>query len=358
VKPDPRLRAALEPAWSELREQRLLGRIVEARRQRARAVRRSALIAAGVATACAAAGLVIALRRPSPGSVAATAAAAPGTSRLTLVDGSEAVLASNGDVQIEEQSTGRVQLRQRAGSARYVVRHDPARDFVVSAEGVTVRVRGTIFSVNVRPDAVEIGVERGRVEIADRWRTRDLVAGEALSVPVHRPDDGAEPATAPPTLAPPAAAEAPASRPPARATATPAARASAAAPPAAAVLLERADAARATGRGDDAAHALEAFVAAYPRDRRLAAALFTLGRVERSRGRAEAAAAAFERCGRTRPAGPLADDALAEAAQAWHAAGAAANAGADARAYLRAHPGGIHAAAMRALAGSDASARR
>ncbi|MFL5307403.1 MAG: tetratricopeptide repeat protein, partial [Polyangia bacterium] len=115
-------------------------------------------------------------------------------------------------------------------------------------------------------------------------------------------------------------------------------------------LLARADAARAAGRSDEAARALESFVTAHPRDPRAAAALFTLGRVEAARGRWQAAAAAFDRSATARTGGPLADDALAEGAQAWHAAGVVDRARADARAYLAAHPGGLHAPAMRRLA--------
>ncbi|HXU62635.1 MAG TPA: FecR domain-containing protein [Polyangia bacterium] len=329
--PDPKLRAALEPAWSELREQRLLGRIAEGRRQRAGRQRRT-LLAVGAAALCGVAAVaVVGLRHRAP---VAAGRAAPGAPHLTLADGSEATLASDGNVQVEEQTLTRVKLRQRAGSARYVVKHDPGRDFVVRAEDVTIRVRGTIFSVELRGDTVAVTVERGRVEVSDRLRARELVAGESLSLPAYGP--AAPPAPA--EEAPPAAAPVPAAAP------------HGAAHPAGADLLARADAARAAGRPGEAARALEAFVATHPADPRTVAALFTLGRVESARGQWEAAAQAFDRCVSARAQGPLADDALAEGAQAWQAAGVAARARADARAYLAAHPDGLHAAAMRRLA--------
>ena len=336
MKPDPRLRAALEPVWSEVREQRLLGRIAEARRQKDHARRRRALLLAGGFTVASAAGILLfALHRAErPRGVQSVAAAAGVASRLTLADGSEATLTPDGNVQIEEQSPARVRLRQRAGGARYVVAHNPARDFVVATAGVTIRVRGTIFSVAIRPGAVEIAVERGRVEITDRLRTRDLVAGESLSV--------STPASAAGNEEPPAA-QAPEPEP---ATAAPVRGAR----PSASELLARADAARADGRPADATRALEAFIAGYPRERRVPATLFTLGRVEKARGRAKEAAAAFDHCVQARPDGPLADDALAEAAQSWRVAGVAERSRADARAYLAAHPNGLHAAAMRELA--------
>lgn len=331
--PDPKLRAALEPAWSELREQRLLGRIAEGRRQRAGRQRRRTLLAVGAVALCGVATVaVVGLRHRAP---VTAGRAAPGTPHLTLADGSEATLTSDGSVQVEEQTLTRVKLRQRAGSARYVVRHDPARDFVVRAEGVTIRVRGTIFSVELRGDTVAVTVERGRVEVSDRLRARELVAGESLTLPAHGP-------AAPPEEARPAAAPVPAAVAP-----------HGPAHPAAVDLLARADAARAAGRPGEAARALEAFVAAHPADPRAIAALFTLGRVESARGQWQAAAQAFDRCASARAQGPLADDALAEGAQAWQAAGVAARARADARAYLAAHPDGLHAAAMRRLANDE-----
>ena len=338
MKPDPRLRAALEPVWSEVREQRLLGRIAEARRQQGQARRRRALLAGGFTVAAAAGVLLFALHRAErPEAVVTQTAGA--ASRLTLADGSEATLTADGNVQIEEQSPARVRLRQRTGGARYVVAHNPARDFVVATAGVTIRVRGTIFSVTVRPSAVEIAVERGRVEIADRLRTRDLVAGESLSVSTPGSEAASEVPAAAPALQPAPAAPQPAREPSARGTR-----------PSASELLARADEARATGRSADATRALEAFIAGYPRERRIPATLFTLGRVENARGRSKEAAAAFDRCVQARPDGPLADDALAQAAQSWHVAGVADRSRADARAYLDAHPNGLHAAAMRELA--------
>jgi transmembrane sensor len=116
-------------------------------------------------------------------------------------------------------------------------------------------------------------------------------------------------------------------------------------------LLAEADAARAEGRLDDASRALASIAAEFPRDDRAPSALFTLGRIERRRGRPLDAAEAFSRCAELAPRGPLAEDALAEAARAYADGGNAARAQALAARYLATHPEGTYAARMRALLG-------
>jgi transmembrane sensor len=91
-------------------------------------------------------------------------------------------------------------------------------------------------------------------------------------------------------------------------------------------------------------------IASYPGDPRLASALFTLGRVERARGKHAAAAEAFARCHKVAPHGSLAEDALAEEAVSWRSAGDGARAKAAAQRYMKLHPGGAHAARMMPLA--------
>src|SRR4051812_2958116 len=99
-----RVRAAMEPAWNELREQRVLGRVLEGRRQHA-ATRRRQKLGGAVLTAVAAAVLVGVFARgrrtPAGGLGAPTVATAPGhgandahgvpgaqPARLRFVDGS------------------------------------------------------------------------------------------------------------------------------------------------------------------------------------------------------------------------------------------------------------------------------
>jgi transmembrane sensor len=84
----------------------------------------------------------------------------------------------------------------------------------------------------------------------------------------------------------------------------------------------------------------------YPDDRRAALAWFTLGKVERGRDRAADGATAFRTSFALAPDGPLGEDALAEEAAAWAAAGEPAEARATAEQYLRRFPNGTHAARM------------
>src|SRR6185437_1228750 len=113
------------PSWNDVREQRVLGRIVEGRKQRGSRARGLALAAASL---CASGGVVAwqELHRPAVAVVPESHA-----SEVTLADGSEAILGAGGKVEIEEQEPARVALRQRAGSARYVVKPDPSREFEV-----------------------------------------------------------------------------------------------------------------------------------------------------------------------------------------------------------------------------------
>jgi transmembrane sensor len=332
------IRKELEPPWNDLREQRVLGRIQEARRRRV--PRRNLVIGGSLAFAVACAVLVaFALRHPvgptTTGAGGASAMAEPGEApaheqRMMLADGSQALLVRDADVQIKEQNPHLVHIAQQRGQVRYEVRPDPSREFVVFAPAATVRVRGTIFTVDVESDHVEVRVERGKVEVDDGTRTRELVVGESLGIPLRPPslteDSGqpSEPAVSPTPSSPNGG-------------------------PTFSDLLAKADDARATGRQDDAAKALQTLLATYPRDPRAPNALFTLGKVERARQHQRASAEAFDRCWRSAPNGPLAQDATAEAATSWANAGSLDAAKADARRYLDLWPDGIQATAMHAI---------
>ena len=323
-------KARRDAPWDDLRERRVLARVLAEQKRPSKAPRYAMGAIAAIVAAAAIVFLVVRMRAPAT----PLATSAPAEQTMVLADGSQAVMLRDAGVQIEEQSKDRVRIAQARGAVRYEVRHDPAREFIVRAAGTTVCVRGTVFVVDVAGDSVEVRVDRGRVEVDDGTRTRDLVAGEVLRVPAR-----AQIVTSP-DPEPNDSASQPSARP------TPSASP---APPTAAELQSKADAARLSGNLGDAASALETLIARYPRDGRVPAALFSLGRVERARGRHAASAQAFERCARS--GGALAQDALAEAAASWSSAGATDAARADATAYLARYPNGPHAARMKAIAG-------
>lgn len=327
-------------SWDDLRERHVLSstlQVWQVGQRRRKRVRLLAVAAMG-ATALIIAGRLwwrgsdVAPGRPVSEPVATLRqrpAAAPmpaPPSRLTLPDGSVAVMTDGGAITLHEGSRPgeRLVVRQSAGRVRYEVRHDPTRSFVVSAGGVDVRVVGTVFWVALRGDQVRVSVDEGVVRVEDGSRHVILHAGDDLTTR-RRPMPPARPMRAPASPAPSRA------QPPSM---TP---------------LAAADAARKAGNLDEAVSLLRSFIEESPGDPRVPSALFNLGSVEMRRGRAAEAAAAFRRCRDARPNGSLAEDAAAEEAQAWHAAADARRAQEAAIFYLRTHPRGTHARAMQEL---------
>ena len=388
MQPADRMRLRTEiapPPWDELREQRVLARILEHRRATLagsgstpaghassqpparlpwRLPSRSATSGLAAAALCAVLALVFvgrgrlfpsASKTLANGTVAATGttAPAPAASILALVDGSQIHLLRDAEVKVDEERPEVVRIAQTHGVVRYEVSHDPSREFTVHAAGTTVRVRGTVFTVDVRDSAVEVRVERGRVEVDDGARKHELVAGEALEVASGAAAKAALDAAVDPGSPsveldePPAGTGSPA----APSSASPAPGAGAAALPSAASLQAGADAERLSGRNAEAAADLEKLVRLYPTDPRVPNVLFTLGRVERARGNLAASARAFDRCFKAAPGGPLAEDAFAETAVSWSGARRTAEARAQASDYLTRWPAGPNAARMRGLLG-------
>ncbi|MEZ4446614.1 MAG: FecR domain-containing protein [Polyangiaceae bacterium] len=293
------------------------------------------------ALAAVAAALVLMLLRPTGEPVVAEDAAG---SALKYTDGSRSLLSEGAEVSVVDDRPALVEVRQTAGRVRYEITRRPERRFVVGARGVVVTVLGTIFDVDVQGDVVEVRVERGRVRVEHNGTQLELTKGQVTRIVAPDQATAAHARRAPaPEATPPAPPEEPSPAP-----AEQAHGGGAPSVPDAAELMRRADAARGAGRLDEAAATLRLLVSLHPRDRRVTLALFTLGRVERERGQHEAAARAFESCG-----GGLRGDAFAEAASSWAAAGQPARARAAAQRYLAAHPQGVHAEQMRALAGGS-----
>lgn len=159
---DARHRAALlelESAWSTLCFPGQVGRADEAKRQlAARAVRRGRrrLAAAGAALLLVVAGLVgVRTGHVAFPSATAVASVTPRPNFRTLPDGSTVELNAGAEITIEYSTEVRA-VRLVRGEALFAVAKNPARPFVVSAGGVTVRAVGTAFAV--RQGAAEVGV--------------------------------------------------------------------------------------------------------------------------------------------------------------------------------------------------------
>lgn len=339
--------------WDDARQQRVLGRVEAAVEARARARTRRRLGGALVGVAAAAAVVlgVVGGGLPRPPAEEAIAvgpelvapesvAVAPLPSipfatwpQLRLPDRSVAELRHGARVDVDVQQDDLVHLVQRSGEVRYAVTPDRTRSFVVDAAGVEVRVVGTVFTVALddRAQRVSVAVERGLVEVDNGARVAELGPGDRLSVDVEEDEVVLLPDPATPTRA---------------ARATPSVSASSVSIDS---LLAQADAARARGDLPRAAAALSELVRAHPGDSRAYSAYFQLGKVERARGRHAAAAAAFAKCWTRAPHGSLAEDARAEAAASWHAAGRDDRARSAAEGYLARHPQGTHHQRMRSL---------
>jgi transmembrane sensor len=350
-------RQDMQPQWDDLRARRgLRGALsrLEARRTRVRVRRR--MLAFGVPGVTALLLLVVAysagrelgIRRANPQEsakieqVAARqnaeeAAASTTSSSRSLSDGSRLQLSQSAHVELQTETPSRVELAQSDGRVRYEVAQVPSRAFVVKVRGAEVRVKGTVFVVDVGADRVRVSVERGRVQVNGPAGDVLLGAGEEL---VLAPD--ASPA--PDEAVPPSSSgksvvggprPAPRPEPPAGVTAS--------------ALWERADRERGAGDAAAAAATLREFVNRYPSEPRIALAWFTLGKVERARGQAGFAAKAFHTSSSVAPSGPLAEDALAEEAAAWAEISDTISARAAAERYLRRFPGGAHAGRMRRI---------
>jgi transmembrane sensor len=236
---------------------------------------------------------------------------------------------------------------------RYDVTPNARRKFVVRVREVRVSVLGTAFYVDVSPDAVAVKVEHGSVEVVQHDRRVVLAAGEGITLDTRiaaplpsspsnpSPDsppsiDVREGAMASPSMAEPGSGRVVSGGPGGVSPAQ---------------LLERADRARARGDLEGAAHALRELIQRHPGDPRAALAYFTLGRVLGAEGAHRDAAQAFAACLARGPIDSLAEDALAELARANARAGQRADAVAAAQRYLSTYPKGVHARAMRDLAG-------
>lgn len=125
--------------------------------------------------------------RPESSPVEATVES--GATRRVLEDGSMVDLNRGAEVTIAYSDAERRVLLTR-GEAYFTVAKNPARPFIVQAGTVAIRAVGTAFNVRMAPDAVEVLVTEGRVEVApppavsapSSSPTPQVAAGERLLV--------------------------------------------------------------------------------------------------------------------------------------------------------------------------------
>ncbi len=358
---------SVDPGWEDDRAERARAGFQRRRRRRART--RAAGAALSLALGLAGAGwlgvraIAPSQAPPVAGVVAPASApprprAAPPSERVhTLQDGSRAVALEAGSaLTVEEDSRARAAIRLSRGSARFEVTRGPRRPFRVEAGRVAVTALGTVFGVGVRGARCAVWVREGAVQVEWPGGARTLAAGEEGLFPPE--EAGASlPAPAPP----------PRPRPPRRgeragapgwvALARDGRHAESYAllvrtPPQAAwtaeQLLFAADAARLSGHPREAVPYLERLLREHRGDPRAATAAHSLGRLRlHVLGDPAGAAARFAEARALAPRSALAEDALAREVEAWARAGARDQARARAEEYLRLHPQGVWADAVR-----------
>jgi transmembrane sensor len=101
--------------------------------------------------------------------------------RVGLTDGSVVDLNANSQLQVRF-SAGKRQVNLAAGEAHFKVAHNPARPFIVTANGVSVRAVGTAFDVRIVGDNVEVLVTEGKVEV-DRQAASVLFSRTEAVIP-------------------------------------------------------------------------------------------------------------------------------------------------------------------------------
>ncbi len=126
----------------------------------------AAFTAAALAAAAAVTIALVHFTAPTPATlVPRLATSAVTTERATLPDGTVANLNKNTRLVVEFTATER-RVRLLRGEAHFEVTKDAARPFVVAAGSVAARAIGTAFNVRLGPDAVEVLVTAGRVQVA------------------------------------------------------------------------------------------------------------------------------------------------------------------------------------------------
>lgn len=340
----------LESPWSPERSANNLAR-VHARSARRR---RELQLGAGAMLLAAAAVLVLFLApKPSPREpVAAQAASATSAKspKTTFADGSVARVSDGGELLVKLASTEHIESWLTTGAADFEVTKHPERDFVVVAGSVRVRVVGTRFRVERLGERTRVSVSEGKVEVQDGEARVYLEAGESRFFPGPLPAPSAQPVVVPSSGSSRARFLELARGGEFKAAYQVMSQSPSAVGSSAEDLLLAADAARLSGHPEQALGYLRRVTTEHSSDSRAPLSAFTLGRVLLSQlGRPGEAAEAFALARRLRPAGSLAEDALAREAEARAAAGSRERAQTLAREYAARYPKGKHLTTVQRL---------
>jgi transmembrane sensor len=367
--------------WDDVRERRVFNRIrQELERPAARVlpISQKAWAMTGALAALALIGLAVVLWvRPSDGTHLASAQEGLTREPMGSAEPSVMVIGQAGQVELMDgarvailaQTAHLVQIRQSQGTAEYNIRHQEGREVFVYADEVEIRVVGTSFTVAMGEGRVNVNVRSGVVRVNDGNRLLELQAGESIGVArrghaidpsTHREqtdvaetstEDDAhnEPLRGPVDDAGQGRESISKNRPQAPATATSRRTTDPYSKHSTKELFAQVDLARKNADFDSAARMLEVIVAREDNRSNTLSALFTLGKVERANRRHLRAAQAFSKCYKLSTTGPLAEDALAEAAISWSAANETDRAQKAAQSYMDRYPNGLHAERLRRL---------
>lgn len=108
--------------------------------------------------------------------------------RVALPDGSVVTLNRESAADVDF-STGERRVRLGSGEAHFDVARDPARPFLVTAGGITVRAVGTAFNVRVAAAAVEVVVSSGQVRVTATEHHPALPGPEPAATPLLEKGD-------------------------------------------------------------------------------------------------------------------------------------------------------------------------
>jgi len=100
------------------------------------------------------------------------------TLEQTLPDGSVVFLNNNTSLTYPENFDGDTREISMTGEAFFDIKRDETKPFVIHANGSDIKVLGTSFNVKAYDKNVNVSVETGKVQFANKAKSTLLVAGE------------------------------------------------------------------------------------------------------------------------------------------------------------------------------------